>query len=311
MNRLKNTVEEYKTTLKLGEEVEVFIDLIEEAGESTEVLEEAQEYLNNFVSRVDSLEIQALLSQKYDTANCIFSINSGAGGTDAQDWAQILFRMYTRWMDHKKFQFEVVDQTLADEAGLKSVTVIVKGEYAYGYLKNEIGIHRLVRLSPFNANNKRHTSFAAVDVVPEISTDIDEIKLDPKDLRIDTYRSTGAGGQHVNKTDSAVRITHLPTGLVSQCQNSRSQIANRETALIILKSRILAVLEKEQKKYIDEIRGISKEIGWGSQIRSYVFHPYKLVKDLRTNLENTNLQAVMDGDLDGFIFANLRNKEKL
>lgn len=258
---------------------------------------------------VDDLEIETLLSDKYDRSNCIFSLNAGAGGTDAQDWTQILLRMYGRWFDKKGFKSTLIEETPGDEAGIKSCTIVVKGPFAYGLLKNEIGIHRLVRLSPFNANNKRQTSFAAVDVIPEINKDID-LQIDPKDLKIDTYRASGAGGQHVNKTDSAVRITHLPTGLTAQSQASRSQISNRETALNILKSRLLQQLEKEKKEHLNELRQDAKDIGWGNQIRSYVFHPYKLVKDLRTQHERTDLNKVLDGHIDDFINAFLRHTKK-
>lgn len=255
------------------------------------------------------METQTLLSGKHDASNCIFTLTAGAGGTDAQDWTELLYRMYSRWMEKKNFHVELVEQSFGDEAGLKAVTLVVKGLYAYGLLKNEIGIHRLVRLSPFNSNNKRQTSFAAVDVIPEITDSTQEIKFDPKELRIDTYRSSGAGGQHVNKTDSAVRVTHLPTGLVATSQNSRSQTANKETALGILKSRLLLLMESQEKEKLEDLRGVVKEIAWGHQIRSYVFHPYKLVKDLRTGVETSNVQQVMDGDLDQFIDANLRHRE--
>lgn len=251
-----------------------------------------------------------MLSGKYDTFNALFSLNSGAGGTDAQDWTQILFRMYTRYFESKKWDCVVLDETLGEEAGIKSVTMRVTGEFVYGLLKHETGIHRLVRLSPFNANSKRQTSFASVDVMPEINKDFGDVELDPKDLKVDTFRASGAGGQHVNKTDSAVRITHLPTGLVAQSQNSRSQIDNRETALTILKSRLIHLLEEEHKSDIKELRGITRDISWGNQIRSYVYHPYKLVKDLRTQVERTDLQTVMDGDLDEYINASLRQTLK-
>ena len=269
-------------------------------------LAEFKNVLTKLVERVDQIELQSLLSGKYDATSCYFSLNAGAGGTDAQDWNEMLLRMYLRWMEKKGFKTTIIDQTDGDEAGIKSVTVHVVGEFAYGYLKNEVGIHRLVRLSPFNANNKRQTSFAACDVIPEMTQDNLTIDIDTKDLRIDTYRASGAGGQHVNKTDSAVRITHLPTGLVAQSQQSRSQTANKETAMGILKARILVLLEKQEKEKIQDLRGDVKDIAWGNQIRSYVFHPYKLVKDLRTNVETSQLQAVMDGDIDVFIEEHLK-----
>lgn len=247
-----------------------------------------------------------MLSGKYDTAPCFFSINAGAGGTDAQDWAQLLYRMYLRWFEKKGYTYEVLEYMEGEEAGIKSATFRVLGDYAYGYLKNEAGVHRLVRLSPFNANNKRQTSFAAVDVTPDVGGGEIEVQIDPKDLKVDTYRSSGAGGQHVNKTDSAVRITHLPTGLVATSQASRSQIDNRETAMSLLKARLYMVLERERKEKLQELRGSVTDIAWGNQIRSYVFHPYKLVKDLRTNYETSDVQGVMDGDLDPFINAKLK-----
>jgi len=284
----------------------VFTELLEEDPENQELETELSSLLNTVGKQLDELEIKSLLSGKYDNDPCFFYLNSGAGGTDAQDWTQMLYRMYTRWFEQKGFQYELIDQTLGDEAGLKSATLYIKGDFAYGYAKNEIGVHRLVRLSPFNANNKRQTSFAAVEVVPEINFDEYDLEIDSKDLKIDTYRASGAGGQHVNKTDSAVRITHLPTGIVVQCQNSRSQGANKDTAMKMLKSRLLKVMEEQHKEQINEIRGKSVEIAWGNQIRSYVFHPYKLVKDLRSNTESTDVSAVMDGEIDDFINANLR-----
>ena len=252
------------------------------------------------------MEIESYLSGTYDNYAAYFSINAGAGGTDAQDWAEMLLRMYLRWFEKKGFKADIVEQTAGDEAGIKSTMVFVEGIHAYGLCKTEIGIHRLVRLSPFNANSKRQTSFAAVDVIPDLSQDKTELNIDSKDLKIDTFRASGAGGQHVNKTDSAVRITHLPTGLVASCQNSRSQGANKERAMQILTARILAVMELEQKAHIEDIRGSTTDIAWGNQIRSYVFHPYKMVKDLRTSEETSNVQNVMDGDIDRFINAKLK-----
>jgi peptide chain release factor 2 len=287
----------------------VYIQLAEEMNDE-ESEKEAEVILKKLKRNVSSLEIKSLLSGKYDTFTAIFSLNAGAGGTDAQDWTEILLRMYTRYFEQKKWTCELLDETLGDEAGIKSVTLRVKGDFAYGLLKQETGIHRLVRISPFNANDKRQTSFAAVDVMPEISHDFSGVELDPKDLKVDTFRASGAGGQHVNKTDSAVRITHLPTGLVATSQASRSQIDNRQTALTLLKSRLIKVMEDEHKSSIQELKGISKDISWGNQIRSYVYHPYKLVKDLRTQVERTDLQAVMDGDIDEFIDASLRHSLK-
>lgn len=281
------------------------MELYEEQKDPT-LLDEFSELFEAFLIKVEDWEIRVMLSGKYDTAPCYFGINAGAGGTDAQDWAQLLFRMYVRWFEKKGYQYEILELMEGEEAGIKSATFSVSGEYAYGYLKNEAGVHRLVRLSPFNANSKRQTSFAAVDVTPKVDDGEIDIQIDPKDLKIDTYRSSGAGGQHVNKTDSAVRITHLPTGIVATSQASRSQIDNRETAMSLLKSRLQVVLERERKEKLQELRGNVTEIAWGNQIRSYVFHPYKLVKDLRTNYETSDVQAVMDGDLDPFINAKLK-----
>jgi len=291
----------------LLDEVKVYLELLEESKEEEpDTIIEAQKVLEILIFEIDALELLSFLTGKYDKANCIFSLNSGAGGTDAQDWTQMLFRMYTRFFEKKGYEYEVVEYTLGDEAGIKSATLLLKGDLVYGYLKSEIGVHRMVRLSPFNANNKRQTSFAAVDVIPEIENLSKNIQIDTKDLKIDTYRASGAGGQHVNKTDSAVRITHIPTGMVAQSQASRSQGANKETAMKILTSRLVQKLETEHKEKVEELSAGNKEIAWGNQIRSYVFHPYQMVKDHRNNIETSNLQAVMDGDLDMFIEGFLR-----
>lgn len=257
--------------------------------------------------KIEKLELQTFLSGKYDKNNAIVTIHPGAGGTESQDWAEMLYRMYTRWAGKSNYEVNEVDFLEGDEAGIKSVTFEVIGENAYGYLKGEMGVHRLVRISPFDSNSKRHTSFASVEVLPEITDDI-ELDINPDDLRVDTYRSSGAGGQHVNKTSSAVRITHIPTNIVAQCQSERSQIQNRETAMKMLKSKLLDLKEKEQKEKIEDLKGVQREIAWGSQIRSYVFCPYTLVKDHRTNYEVGNVQAVMDGNLDGFIESYLKMK---
>ena len=254
---------------------------------------------------VEKLELQTFLSGKYDKNNAILTIHPGAGGTESQDWAEMLYRMYTRWAIKSNYQVNEVDFLEGDEAGIKSVTFEVIGENAYGYLKGEMGVHRLVRISPFDSNSRRHTSFASVEVLPEITDDI-ELDINPDDLRVDTYRASGAGGQHVNKTSSAVRITHIPTNIVAQCQSERSQIQNRETAMKMLKSKLLDLKEKEQKEKIEDLKGVQREIAWGSQIRSYVFCPYTMVKDHRTNYEVGNVQGVMDGDLDGFIESFLK-----
>lgn len=269
--------------------------------EIKEVLEETGSLENN----IEKLEISTLLSGKYDSNNAILTIHPGAGGTEAQDWAEMLYRMYTRWASQNGYDIKELDYLDGEEAGLKSVTFLVSGEYAYGYLKGEMGVHRLVRISPFDAGGRRHTSFASLEVLPEIAEDI-EIDINPDDLRVDTYRSSGAGGQHINKTSSAIRITHIPTNIVVTCQSERSQIQNRETAMKMLKSKLLNLKEKENKEKIEDLKGVQMDIAWGSQIRSYVFCPYTLVKDHRTNYETGNVQAVMDGDLNGFIDSYLK-----
>lgn len=259
---------------------------------------------------IEKLEITTLLSGKYDNNNAILTIHPGAGGTEAQDWAEMLYRMYTRWANANGYEVKELDYLEGEEAGLKSVTFSVNGDYAYGYLKGEMGVHRLVRISPFDAGGRRHTSFASVEVLPEITDDI-ELDINPDDIKMDVYRASGAGGQHINKTSSAVRLTHIPTGIIVACQTERSQFQNRDTAMKMLKSKLLNLKEKEQKDTIDELKGIQMDIAWGSQIRSYVFCPYTLVKDHRTNYEVGNVQAVMDGDLNGFIDSYLKfNLEK-
>lgn len=254
---------------------------------------------------IEKLQLETLLSGKYDKNNAILTLHPGAGGTESQDWAEMLYRMYTRWAVKNGYEVKELDYLEGEEAGIKSVTFEIVGENAYGYMKCEMGVHRLVRISPFDAGGRRHTSFASLEVLPEITDDI-QIDINPDDLRIDTYRASGAGGQHINKTSSAVRITHLPTNIVVACQSERSQIQNRETAMKMLKSKLLNLKEKEQKDTIDELKGIQKDIAWGSQIRSYVFCPYTLVKDHRTNYEIGNVESVMDGNIDGFIEAYLK-----
>lgn len=268
-----------------------------------------KELLNNTIyteKEIDKLEITILLSGNYDMNNAIVTIHPGAGGTEAQDWAQMLYRMYSRWATDNGYEIKELDYLDGEEAGIKSVTFLVSGSYAYGYLKGEMGVHRLVRISPFDAGGRRHTSFASVEVLPEIAGDI-EVYINPDDLRIDTYRASGAGGQHVNKTSSAIRITHIPTNIVVACQSERSQIQNRETAMKMLKSKLINLKEREQKEKIEDLKGIQMDIAWGSQIRSYVFCPYTLVKDHRTNYEVGNVQAVMDGDLNEFMDAYLKH----
>ena len=255
---------------------------------------------------IEKLEIETLFSNKYDDNNAIVTIHPGAGGIESQDWAEMLYRMYSRWANKNNFEVKELDYLEGEEAGLKSVTFEIIGEKAYGYMKCEKGVHRLVRISPFDAGGRRHTSFASVEVLPEITDDI-EIDINPDDLRIDTYRASGAGGQHINKTSSAVRITHLPTNIVVSCQSERSQIQNRETAMKMLKSKLLDLKEKEQQEKIDNLKGEQKEIAWGSQIRSYVFCPYTMVKDHRTNYEVGNVEAVMNGEIDDFIKEYLKS----
>tara|TARA_B100001758_G_scaffold84006_1_gene71409 strand:- start:2493 stop:3368 length:876 start_codon:yes stop_codon:yes gene_type:complete len=269
-------------------------------------LVEIKNELEVYKSIIDEVEIKLTLGNTEDFQNAIVSIHPGAGGTESQDWAQMLYRMYSRWVEKKEFKTDIIDHQPGEEAGIKDVTFEVKGDYAFGLLKSEAGVHRMVRISPFDANNRRHTSFASVFIYPSIEDDI-EIEINQTDLRIDTYRASGAGGQHVNKTDSAVRITHLPSGIVAQCQNERSQHKNKNQAMKILKARLYqAELEKEKEKN-KELEDLKMDIGWGSQIRSYVFHPYQLVKDHRTKIENGNTQAVMDGDLDRFMKGYLLN----
>ena len=283
------------------DDVEVLFEFAE-AGETE--LHEIQKELKAYQKIIDDVEMKLILGKPEDIKNAIISIHPGAGGTESQDWAQMLYRMYTRWAEKEEFKLDVIDLQSGDEAGLKDVTFEIKGDYAFGMVKAEAGVHRMVRLSPFDSNSRRHTSFASVFVYPAVEEDI-EIEINPSDLRIDTYRASGAGGQHVNKTDSAVRVTHIPTKIVAQCQNERSQHKNKNQAMKILKARLYQVeLEKEQEKN-KELEEQKMDIGWGSQIRSYVFHPYQMVKDHRTKEENGNTQAVMDGDLNPFIRAYL------
>lgn len=286
-------------------DIEILFHLaLEESDEQT--LEEIETDLERLKSSVRDEELKLMLGSQQDAMNAIMTIHAGAGGTEAQDWAEMLLRMYLRWMERKGFSSTIIDYQPGDEAGLKSVSMTIEGDYAYGYAKAEIGIHRLVRISPFDSGGRRHTSFASVFVYPEVDDEI-VVEIDENDLRIDTYRSTGAGGQHVNKTDSAVRITHLPTGIVVQCQNERSQHKNKAMAIKFLKSRLYEMQLQEQRKKIEELNKSKKDIAWGSQIRSYILHPYKLVKDHRTNLEVGNVNKVLDGDIDDFIEAYLLN----
>ena len=271
----------------------------------TDLKQELSDEIQKLKQRLEKIKLETLLSGKYDSKNAILSLHAGAGGTEAQDWVGMLLRMYTRWAEDKGYTVNTLDMLPGEEAGVKNVTLLVEGINAYGYLKSEKGVHRLVRISPFDAAGRRHTSFASADVMPEIDDDI-EIDIKPDDLKIDTFRSGGAGGQHVNKTESAVRITHIPTGTVVTCQNERSQQSNRNTAMKILRAKLFDIYQERQQRELDKIRGVQKEIAWGSQIRSYIFHPYSLVKDHRTNAETGNIQAVMDGELDVFINAYLK-----
>ncbi len=279
-------------------------DLLEEEHDA-ELLKELLHNSNEIQKSISNLEIQTLFSGKYDNNNAIITMHPGAGGTESQDWVEMLYRMYTKWAFSNGFSVKELDYLEGDEAGIKSVTFLISGENAYGFLKGEMGVHRLVRISPFDSGGRRHTSFASVEVLPEISDDI-EVDINPDDLRIDTYRSSGAGGQHINKTDSAVRITHIPTNIVVSCQSERSQTMNKETAMRMLKSKLIDLKEKENKETISELKGIQKDIAWGSQIRSYVFCPYTLVKDHRTNYEVGNVEAVMNGDLNNFMKEYLK-----
>nr|WP_217647715.1 peptide chain release factor 2 [Alicyclobacillus macrosporangiidus] len=304
VNNLRGVVDRMNELQQRQEDLEVALELAAEEDDQ-DLFAEANQLAAQQQEAIEKFELELMLNGPYDANNAIVELHPGAGGTESQDWAAILLRMYTRWAEDKGFKVETVDYLPGDEAGIKSVTLLIKGHNAYGYLKAEKGVHRLVRISPFDASGRRHTSFASVDVIPEINDDV-EVDIRPEDLRIDVFRSSGAGGQHVNTTDSAVRITHLPTGIVVTCQSERSQIQNRQVAMNLLKARLYEKKRQEQEAQLASLRGEQKEIAWGSQIRSYVFHPYSLVKDHRTGYEVGNVQAVVDGNLDGFIDAYLR-----
>jgi len=299
LNGLKRRTEDYA----------VLISLAEESGDK-ELVTEATREGEALEKEVHQFELQILLSGKYDSFNAILTIHAGAGGTEAQDWAEMLQRMFMRWGEQHKYKVDVLDQLQGDEAGIKSVTLAIRGLYAYGFLRPEMGVHRLVRISPFDASGRRHTSFAAVEVMPEVEEDVDDIEIRPEDLRVDTYRASGAGGQHINKTESAIRITHMPTGIVVACQQERSQLQNRAVAMTMLRSKLVELKIEEQNKELAQVRGPQMEIAWGSQIRSYVFQPYTLVKDHRSGVEIGNVQAVMDGELDPFIYGYLEKRAK-
>ncbi|MDJ1088939.1 peptide chain release factor 2 [Macrococcoides caseolyticum] len=306
-NALKSVVQEFSTLEEGLENSEVLFEMYkEESDEDTH--QELIEQLNTLQQIANDFELKMLLSGEFDANNAILELHPGAGGTESQDWGEMLLRMYQRFADKKGFKVETVDYLPGDEAGIKSVTLLIKGHNAYGYLKAEKGVHRLVRISPFDSSGRRHTSFVSCEVTPEFDNDNIEVEINSEDIKIDTYRASGAGGQHVNTTDSAVRITHQPTGIVVTCQNERSQIKNREQAMKMLKAKLYQKKIEEQEAELAAIRGEQKEIGWGSQIRSYVFHPYSMVKDHRTNAETGNTNAVMDGDIDLFIDAYLKSQ---
>jgi len=305
INELNNLKNVYNSVYSVKDKIETDLELLELMGDDSETLETIIDDLENINNQVDELEIFLLLSGPYDKNNCILEVHAGAGGTEACDWANMLYRMYLRYLEKNNFKYTILSYLDGEEAGIKSVSIKVTGLNAYGYLKCEKGVHRLVRLSPFDANNKRHTSFASVDVTPEFNNEIDN-KIKDKDLKIDVYRSSGAGGQHVNTTDSAVRITHLPTKIVVTCQNERSQIQNREMAMNILKGKLKLLELEKQNNELNSIKGENVNIEFGSQIRSYVMHPYSMVKDHRTNFETSNVNATLDGDLKGFIDAYLK-----
>ena len=301
-----NRFDEFNHLKQQVDDIELFIELIREEEDESHV-PELLKNMDEAEEQLESARIVALLSGEYDENNAILSIHAGAGGTEAQDWADMLLRMYSRWIESKSYSMTILDILTDTEAGIKNVTILVEGENAYGYLKSEKGVHRLVRISPFDSSNRRHTSFASVDVTPEM-TDDEELEINESDLKIDTYRSSGAGGQHVNTTDSAIRITHIPTGIVVSCQNQRSQHSNKETAMKMLISKLVEIKKLENKEKIEDIQGKYNQIAWGSQIRSYVFHPYSMVKDHRTNAETSNVQSVMDGNLDMFMNEYLKMK---
>jgi peptide chain release factor 2 len=306
LSKLSGDVDTHDRMAGRAADARVLFQLGAEEGDEATLREAAAE-VDRLETEIEALEVIALLGGEFDDHPAIVEVHAGEGGTDSQDWAEMLLRMYLRWCERRGFGAEVVDVTPGEEAGIKSATATVQGRFAYGLVAAERGVHRLVRISPFDASRRRHTSFASVDVTPEIEEG-EDIEVDPDDLRIDTYRSSGAGGQHVNVTDSAVRITHLPTGIVVSCQNERSQMQNRAVAMRILKSRLLARAREEREAELDALRGEKRDIGFGSQIRSYVLHPYQMVKDHRTGVEVGNVQAVLDGDLDRFVQAELRRR---
>ncbi len=301
---LRDKIDRFNALYSEWEDMKTLVALAIEEDEDG-LLDEIASGVKSFEENLENMKLETMLSGQYDANNAILTLHSGAGGTEAQDWCEMLLRMYTRWAERRGFKIETLDYLAGEEAGVKSVTFEIDGLNAYGYAKAEKGVHRLVRISPFDAAGRRHTSFASLEVTPVLSDDV-EVNIRPEDIRVDTYRSSGAGGQHVNKTESAIRITHIPTGIVVTCQNERSQHKNRDMAMRVLLSKLAEIAVREQKERIEDIQGVQMEIGWGSQIRSYVFHPYTMVKDHRTNYETGNIGAVMDGDIDGFINAYLK-----
>ena len=303
-SKLKNKVSSYASLCTDYDDTLTLIEMADEEGDEN-LIGEVTEGVDHVLKVMEDMRMSTLLSGEYDSKNAILTFHAGAGGTEAQDWAEMLFRMYNHWADAHGFKAKTIDYLDGEEAGLKSAVLLLEGENAYGFMKSEAGVHRLVRVSPFDSSGRRHTSFASLEVMPEISDDM-EVEIREEDLKVDTYRSSGAGGQHINKTESAIRITHIPTGIIVACQNERSQHQNREMAMKMLKSKLIEIKEREHLEKIEDIKGVQKEIGWGSQIRSYVFMPYTMVKDHRTGFEMGNIGAVMDGDLDGFINAYLK-----
>ena len=297
-------ISKYDKLVSRFDDAEAMVELCEEEEDDSSV-HEINDEIDDFNNVLEEMKLAALLSGEYDSKNAIITFHAGAGGTEAQDWAEMLYRMYNRWAERHRFKVNLLDYLDGDEAGMKSASILIEGENAYGYLKSEAGVHRLVRISPFDSSGRRHTSFAAIEVMPEIDDSI-QIDIRPEDLKMDVFRSSGAGGQHINKTSSAVRLTHIPTGVIVSCQTQRSQFQNRDFAMKMLRSKLIEIKEREHLEKIEDIKGVQKEIGWGAQIRSYVFMPYTLAKDHRTGFENGNINAVMDGDIDGFINAYLK-----
>lgn len=304
--RIKESIERYESLYMLWEELILLGEMAMEENDDS-VYKDIRKGIEKLDHDINEIRIETLLNGEYDGNNAILSVHAGAGGTDAQDWAEMLLRMYTRWCEKKGYNIKTLDYISDTEGGIKNVVLLVTGNNAYGYLKGEKGVHRLVRISPYDTSNRRHTSFASIDVMPELNEDTD-IEINPVDIKIDTYRASGAGGQHINKTESAVRITHIPTGVVVQCQNERSQHSNKSTAMKMLMAKLVELKEQENKEKIGDLKGDYSQISWGSQIRSYVFHPYNLVKDHRTNAENGNVGSVMDGDIDFFINEYLKQR---